>query len=85
VALEYRLHHPESRLDGGDLTMSAHVQMAAVLFVAGFAGMVVMIVTAHLLVAVASWAYSLVGAWAWLPVVALVAWVGWVEKRRWAR
>jgi len=75
--------------------MSAHVQgpprkhvrpalMAAVLFVAGFAGMVVMIVTAHVLVAVASWAYSVVGAWAWLPVVALVAWVGWVEKRRWS-
>jgi hypothetical protein len=59
--------------------------MAAVLFVAGFAGMVVMIVTAHLLVAVASWAYSVVGAWVGLPVVALVAWVGWVEKRRWAR
>jgi len=59
--------------------------LAAVLFVAGFAAMVVMIVTAHLLVAVASWAYSVVGAWAWLPVVALVAWVGWAEKRRWAR
>ena len=65
--------------------MSAHVQKAAVLFVAGFAAMVVMIVTAHLLVAVASWAYSVVGAWVWLPVVALVAWAGWVEKRRWAR
>ena len=58
---------------------------ALIVFVAGFLGMGVTIGAARVLVAAATWAYTVAGWWMFLPVALVVGWVGAVEARRWAR